>query len=284
VARKPSPTAVGAFIIGGAILMVVAIIVWGSGRLFERRYQYVCYFPGSVFGLNVGAAVRYRGVPIGQVTGMRIRFEQPASDTRIPVFIEISEKRLRELGTGQQPASAVIPTLIDTGLRARLEMENLVTGQLYVNFDLFPATPVRLVHSQGRYREIPTIPTSLEEATRSLSGVLAQLREADIAGAARSLASAIEGINRLVNMPSISRTLRELPSTVTSIRELVEDTHGSLSRVGQELQSTVGARGPVMADLQRALVDVQRAAEAVRSLAEFLERNPNALIVGKKRQ
>jgi paraquat-inducible protein B len=283
VARKPSPTSVGAFILGGAALVVAAILVWGSGRLFERRYQYVCYFPGSVFGLNVGTAVRYRGVPVGRVSGMRIRFEQPQSDRRIPVFIEITEKGLRELGREKQAPAKVIPSLIDEGLRARLDTESFVTGQLYVNLDLFPGTPMELVHSQRGYPEIPTIPTPLEQATKSLSDLIAQLRQADLAGAARSLASAIEGINRLVNTPSIARTLKELPSTVASVRQLVQTGDATLSRVGQELQSTVATRGPVVTDLQRALVDVQRAAAAVRQLAEFLERNPNALIVGKKR-
>jgi paraquat-inducible protein B len=243
----------------------------------------VCYFRGAVNGLNVGAAVRYRGVPVGQVSGIRIRYQQPANDNRIPVFVELPEKRLHEFASDKQSAATVIPSLIDEGLRARLETESFVTGQLYVHLDLFPDTAIELVHPQRGYNEIPTIPAPLEEATKSLSGLMAQLREADLAGTARSLASAIEGINRLVNTPSISHTLKELPSTVVSVRQLVQNIDAAMGRVGQELQSTVAARGPVVADLQRALLDVQRAAEAVRRLAEFLERNPNALIVGKKR-
>src|SRR5260370_14617735 len=97
MAKRPSPTLVGAFILGGALLMVAAVAIWGSGRLFARRYRYVCYFPGSVNGLKVGAAVKYRGVAIGQVTAMRIRFQQPRDDNRIPVFIEANGERLREL-------------------------------------------------------------------------------------------------------------------------------------------------------------------------------------------
>jgi paraquat-inducible protein B len=231
----------------------------------------------------VGSAVRYRGVQVGQVAGMRIRFDQPAGDRRIPVFIELNDKQLRDFGSDREPVPTIIRREIDAGLRARLQTESFVTGQLYVNLDLFPDTPVELVHTQRGYPEIPTLPTPIEEATKSLSGLVAQLRDADLAGTVRSLAGAIEGINRLVNTPSISHTLKELPATVVSVRQLVQTTDATLGRVGQELQSTVSARGPVVADLQRALVDVQRAAQAVRRLAEFLERNPNALIVGKKR-
>ena len=282
MARKPSPTIVGLFLVGAAALVVVAIVIWGSGRLFEHRYKYVCYFPGTVNGLNVGASVRYRGVPIGQVSGIRIRYEQPANDDRIPVFIELIEKRMRDF-SDDKSVPRTIHALIRRGLRARLDTESFVTGQLYVNLDLFPDTAIELVHPQPGYPEIPTIRTPLEEATRSLSGFIEQLKEIDLAGTARSLSSAIEGINRLVNTPSIARTLKELPSAVSSVRQLVQTADAAVGQVGHEVQSTLAARGPVLGDLQRALVDVQRAAEAVRRLADFLERNPNALIVGKKR-
>lgn len=282
MAKRPNPTVVGAFILGGALLIVAAVAIWGSGRLFERRYVYVCFFPGSVNGLNVGAAVKFRGVPIGRVTGMRIRFGQPPNDTRIPVFVELNGKRVRELGGTNDPAPKLAHELIAAGLRARLESESLVTGQLYVNLDMFPNTPINLVHPDG-YPEIPTIPTQLEEATKALSGLLAQFNKIDLAGTAHSLAGAVEGINRLVNTPSIARTLAELPSTVAAIHRLAQDVDTGLGKLGQDVQSVLAVRGPLLVELQRALVDVQRAAEAVRMLAEFFQRNPNAIIVGKKR-
>jgi hypothetical protein len=70
---------------------------------------------------------------------------------------------------------------------------------------------------------------------------------------------------------------------VAAIRRTVQTIDTGVGRVSEDLQSTLAVRGPIFVDLQRALVDVQRAAEAVRMLAEFLQRNPNALIIGKKR-
>ena len=67
MSKRPNPALVGAFILGAVALAIVAITVWGSGRLFERRYKYLCYFPGSVHGLQIGAPVKYRGVAIGEV-------------------------------------------------------------------------------------------------------------------------------------------------------------------------------------------------------------------------
>ena len=283
MAKKPSTTVVGAFILGGALLMVAAVAIWGSGHLFERRYRYVCYFPGSVNGLQVGGAVKYRGVLIGQVTGMRIRFAQPASETRIPVFIELNGNRVRELGSTDEPGPKLAGELIRQGLRARLESQSFVTGQLYVNLDMFPETPINLVHPEGGYPEIPTLPTQLEEATKALSGVIAKLKEADLAGTMHSLSSAIEGVNRLVNTPNVAHTIAELPSTIASVRRLMQDFDLRVGKLGDDLQSTLAVRGPVLLELQRTFADVQRAAQAVRILAEFLQRNPNSIIVGKKR-
>ena len=279
MAKKSNPTVVGAFILGGALLIVAAVAIWGSGKLFERHYRYICYFPGSVNGLAIGAAVKYRGVPVGQVIGLRVRYDEAPDDTRIPVFIELSGKRVRELGATEDPTPKLVQRLIESGLRARLDSESFVTGQLYVNLDLFPDSPLTLVHAKGGYAEIPTIPTQLEEATKSLSALLTQLKSVDLAGMARSLSSAIEGLNRLLNTPAVARTLAELPSTVATIRWMVQDVDTGVGRVGESLT----VRGPVFVELERALVDVQRAAQAVRALAEFLQRNPNALIVGKKR-
>ena len=283
MSKKPSPTLVGAFVIGAALLLVAAVAIWGSGRLFDRRYRYVCYFPGSVNGLKIGAAVKYRGVPVGQVVGMRIRFQQPKTDTRIPVFVEMSSKRLRELGAVQAPTTEIVRELIGAGLRARLESESLVTGQLYVNLDMHPEIAARLLHAGGGYPELPTIPTPLEEAEKSLTGLVAQLKTLDLSGTARSLSSAIEGINVLINNPSIARTIKELPSTVASVRKLVDNVDTGLDKLGKGLQTSLAVRGPVFSDLARTLNDVQRAADSVRQLAEYLRRNPNALIVGRKR-
>src|SRR5262249_53149001 len=148
--------------------------------------------------------------------------------------------------------------------RARLESESLVTGQLYVNLEWLPETPARLLHVSGGYPELPTVPTPMEEAITSVTGLLSQLKTLDLSGTARSLASAIEGINRLVNTPSVSQTIAELPSTVASVRRLVQHVDVGLGKLGPSLETALGGRGA----LGHALVEVQHAAESVRQLAE----------------
>ena len=280
--KRTRPVLVGAFILGACLLVVVAIAVWGSGRLLQKRLKYVCHFPGAVHGLVIGAPVKYRGVPIGEVVGMRIRFEQPADVYRIPVFIELDKKRIRDLGRDDVPELKLIGDLVSAGLRARLESESLVTGQLYVNLELFPEIPAILVNQNG-FPELPTVPTQLEQITKALTAIVDELGRVDLNAIAKSVEGAVEGINRLVNTPSVKKTLDELPATVFAARKLIIDIDGGVYKIAPELASVLDPRGPIWSELQRTFADLQHAAQAVRALADFLQRNPNALIVGKKK-
>lgn len=285
MAKRPNPTLVGAFILGAAALLVAAIFVWGSGRLFEQELKFVCYFPGSVHGLEIGAPVKYRGVPIGRVTGMRVRWEQPKNDYHIPVFIEIKAHSVKELGAQNADPHKLITQMVQAGLRARLDSESLVTGQLYVNLEYFPESPATMVHEGHNtdMPEIPTVPQQLEELTKSITAFVDQLKKVDLAGIARSLEGAVEGINKLVNTPSVRKTLDELPGTVAAARKLLVDLDGGVGKVGPEIHAVLDPRGPTLTELGRTFTDIQHAAQAVRTFADFLQRNPNALIVGKKR-
>jgi paraquat-inducible protein B len=278
MAKKPNATLVGAFILGGLVLMVGAIATWGSLKLFEPKYRFVCFFSGSVNGLNIGTPVKYRGVSVGSVVEIRLRFMQAPDDPRIPVFIELYGKRMRELGLEDKPDLEMTRDMVERGLRARLETMSLVTGQLYVNLDVFPDTKAELV--QDKFAEIPTLPNKMEEATRSISSILNQLEQADFKGIAKSLASAVEGINKVVNQRDIRIALAEIPPTLISLREAFNDLREGINGV----KTLITARGPIAMEMHRTLQDLQKAAGSVRVLAEFLQRNPNALIVGKKKE
>src|SRR5215470_19720389 len=101
--KRVNPTIIGAFVLGAIALGIVAVTIWGSGRLFQKAYNYVCYFPGSVNGLNLGAPVKFRGVQVGNVTDIRLIYKQTNGEPRIPVFLKLDEDRMRELGAQLPP-------------------------------------------------------------------------------------------------------------------------------------------------------------------------------------
>jgi paraquat-inducible protein B len=167
--KKVSPTLIGAFVVGALALVVIAVLMFGSGRFFRTTKDFVLYFDGSVNGLRVGAPVKFRGVEIGSVKNILLRLETDQKALRIPVIIELELEKFTSKGAsgaGMEDPEAS-KQLIDSGLRGQLQMESFVTGLLFVGLDFFPDSPLKLVQTEGgryQYPEIPTQPTPLQVA------------------------------------------------------------------------------------------------------------------------
>jgi paraquat-inducible protein B len=329
--KKISPAMIGAFVLGAIALIVIAILVFGSGRLFRQTRNFVLYFDNSVNGLRIGAPVKLKGVEIGSVKDIRILVGQGTAGDEIPVIIEIDLKKLTSRGAAAAAEATVDPeamqkVIVDRGLRGQLDMESLVTGLLYVALDFFPGTPINLVQKPGGdydYPEIPTLPTSLEQAKGALTRVISKLEEIDFKELGANLQATLKGVNRTVNSPEIESVLRSLArvmpkvdEAVVNIRNLAGTTEHKVKILADDLQHTSGdARlalkqagdalkqteetmkraeaavanietlsdldSPVNYELVKGLRDVSAAARSLRSLTDYLERNPRAPIFGK---
>jgi paraquat-inducible protein B len=305
VRKHTDAAAIGAFVIGAIALGVAAILTFGSGRLFRETEKFVCYFDNSVEGLEVGAPVKARGVAIGRVVHIQLQYRQRLEDKRIPVFIEIDLKRLTSLG-GERPSPSMYDELIARGLRARLESQSLVTGALFVEINWFPLSPVKLseIDPKGGVPEIPTVPTKLAEIGASVTAILAKVGQIDFAALARSITEAASSVDRLASSPKVPEALAEVTAAASAFEKLGRDTNADLRPLLGDLRLTVGdarsavvglngaagaasrlvaPEAPLSVRLGEALGQVSRAADAVRDLAEYLQRNPNSLLVGKAR-
>src|SRR5215813_7632297 len=127
--KKMSPAMIGAFVLGALALIVIAILVFGSGRLFRQTREFVLYFDNSVNGLRIGAPVKFSGVEIGSVKDIRLLVEKGGDVNKIPVIIEIDLEKLTSRGGTIAPAvdrEAFKKFIVDRGLRGQLDMESLV--------------------------------------------------------------------------------------------------------------------------------------------------------------
>src|SRR4029077_13141467 len=225
--KKMSPAVIGAFVLGAVALIIIAILVFGSGRLFRQTRTFVLYFDNSVNGLRVGAPVKLKGVEIGSVKDIRLLVGQGTASDKIPVIIEIDLKKLTRRGAGT--TAAVVPeamqkVIVDRGLRGQLEMESLVTGLLYVALDFFPGTPINFVQKPGGdydYPESPTLPTTLEQAKGALTRVISKLEDIDFKELDANLQATLKGLNRTVNSPEIESVLRSLARVMPKVDEAV---------------------------------------------------------------
>ncbi|MDO8662897.1 MAG: MlaD family protein [Candidatus Omnitrophota bacterium] len=204
--KKINKTTIGAFVVGGVVLLIVAILVFGSGALFRQSDKYVLFFNGSVKGLSVGAPVIFRGVKIGNVVSINLVYDEQTQEVLIPVVIDVELSRV--MGIPEMPGYPDYTKFIKQGLRAKLEIQNFITGQLMIALDLYPNKPGKFYGIIKSYPELPALPISPD--------IFQVMDDIPIKEITVNLGQTLAGINRLVNSEGISeldKTLKELTNS-----------------------------------------------------------------------
>jgi paraquat-inducible protein B len=313
MSTRASPTLVGAFVVGAVTITVAGLMIFSSGRLFRDRYPFVAYFTGSVSGLRNGAPVKFKGVEVGQVTGVWIDLGgRIAEENAIPVVFEIYQDRVRARGAEVDLSSQDwIDGVIANGLRAQLLAESLVTGRLYVSLDLHPGSPeIFRGGPETPYPEVPSLPTPFQELQQQAAEFIAKFEAIDIESLSRSLDDALTGMSDFINSPvladavaSLDNTLKDTNKAVAKLEILLEDIDAQILPMAANFDSTRTAADKTLAEakatlegikvllepgspltyrLDAALKDISETAQAMQALADYLERNPGALVRGRQ--
>lgn len=314
--KRVSPALIGGFVVSGIVLAVVAVIVFGSGRLFDQTRTYVSFFPGSVNGLTVGSNVSFRGVPIGTVTEvlLTLSFEEDnmGEDMRIPVIFEVDLGALDSRGvTSDIGSDQRMQILLDRGMSARLDTESFVTGRLFVSLDFRPGTERFVEDSQSEFLEIPTVRSPIAEVGNSLQELADKFIDMDFDELLDEFRATLTGMNTLLtsdemqNLPGdMSVMIAQTEETLLTLRELAVTVDGSIApiqeqveriaesaeqqmvEVGRTMEAVDGVmdpRAPVMVGLVTTLQELQLAAESLRRAADLMERQPGVLLRGRDR-
>ena len=255
---------IGVFVLGALALLIGGVVLFGSGRYFSNDKKAIMYFDGSVKGLNVGSPVMVEGVRIGAVSDIRLIADVEDMSLQIPVIVAIDSEKFSTIGaiSGNRD---YIDELIAKGLRAQLQTQSMVTGQLVVNLGFYPGSTIRLHDKKRRksslffdYPEIPTIATN----TQALQLMLEGLPVRDLLDTAQS---AITGVDRLVNSPELAESVIELNKTLIEMRVLLKNLNRDLPPLAQiASQSFVTANG-VLGRTDQWLVDNREVAKSMAS-------------------
>jgi paraquat-inducible protein B len=252
--NRANPKLIGAFVVGAVALAVIGVLLLGGGKFLTQKRTFVAYFEGSVKGLNVGAPVEFQGVRVGAVTDIQLQFLTAEGEFRIPVFFQIEPGKMTQVGRPIELHGQLLKPLIARGLRAQLEMQSVVTGQLAVQLGFYPDTPIRLV-GDGKVPEIPTVPTMLQEVAQNVTQALTEIRQLPIAHLVGQLAHSAEGLNALIRSPEVTALIRSLNATA-------QVTERSLTRIDEQIAPEV--RGLVKNTLEAATALLRDSQQLVR--------------------
>jgi paraquat-inducible protein B len=353
MSKPVNKTMIGLFVVGAITLVVIAIAVLGSGKLFEKRYKYYMVFQGSVKGLNVGAPVVFRGVKIGSVSAIHMNFNYATKALNVLVYAEFEQAQVETTHIDEATAKllkeqgqyAMIREFVARGLRAQLEMQSFVTGQLQVALDFYPDKPAVFTGIDKKVQEIPTIPTPLQQLAKKLENL-------PIDELFNNLNSAVKAITKLAEAPELKESIKDfdlalkdmqtlvrnvdaqvkplgagLSDTIRDARKLIKNADNQVASVGtnvnetlgegrkfirnidgsvesiranvqdtlttatsalkqaeiliQELSASASQDSSLMYRVDEALGEVAKAARSLRTLTDYLERHPEALLSGK---
>ncbi|HTZ19609.1 MAG TPA: MlaD family protein [Opitutaceae bacterium] len=327
---KVSPTIIGLFVIGAFVLGFVALISFGDVNFFSRPQRFVVYFNESIHGLDLGSPVKLRGVRVGRVVDLNVRYDAAQNQSMVAVACELSRNVITDRdGTNVDVSNRdVLQKLIDHGLRAQLGVVGLATGMLFVELDFYnpheyPPDPKA---PEAKYAIVPAVPSAISEYQASLTVILSDLRKVDFAGLSKELKGLLVDTRKQVNTIEVKGLLAEWTKAGQSVNALatspefkqafvhldaaVADLRGVLARLDAQIDPAGAKFGDTLAEAKRTLesfnesaltlrrfVNAQQnlgadadqaftrlaaAADAVQRLADFLERNPTALISGRK--
>jgi len=252
MSRKANPTLIGAFVLGALALAIAATLLLAGGSWFGERRQHVMYFEGAAQGLQVGAPVVFLGVKVGTVRQIQLGLDEQSRRFLVPVTIEVLPQVVRT--RGGEPVDlrdrATVRQLVERGLRARLRMQSLLTGQLYVDLDFHADKPAVFAALDPDLSEIPTVRTAVQELTSKLEGFAMDKFLADV--------SAIgEAVSKLVSAKETQELPRRLDATLKHLESLAArfDAQG----------------GPILGDVRANLAEMQKALIAAQAALAKLD-------------
>jgi paraquat-inducible protein B len=321
---RANPTAIGLFLIGGIVLTVGGTAVLASTTWLQKRSTFISFFQESVNGLETGAPVKFQGVPVGTVTGLHIQIDERDKTFQVPVEYEVDLKRLTtQLGTFVDLSDgAVLRQQIADGLRAQLQTESMVTGQLYIELSYRPdAAPPELERQATAWPEIPTTPSLMAALGTGAGSLVADLMriffqvnemlmDVNMPEINAAVVASAQAVERLVDSPDMRAALQQVPGMTAQVGHTMAEFQLLASRAGAaidplqlhmettttEMTATLLAlrrtleetHGLLSADtgfghgVQEALASLKAAADALRLLATSLEQNPDMLLRGRR--
>jgi paraquat-inducible protein B len=289
MSQKASPTVIGVFTLVGLILAGAALVLFGVGNFFTSTHDILLYFDKSANGLQVGSDVRFGGVRIGKVKSISVLVDRKANRKIIPVVVELTDKDLRLISTDEGGGIDLttfngVQKAVSEGLRAGMKQQSLVTGQLYIEFDIVPGTPGFVYDNKNgpSYPVVPTIGTEMDELIAGISDGIQKFNALDLDSVIKELRDVLVTANKRIaevdvkeineNVLGITRDIREATGD-RKLAEAVENLNQALARIDELAGKANKEIDPLLADLKAIMektdAGLARIDKATKEISQF---------------
>ncbi|MDR1435352.1 MAG: MlaD family protein [Puniceicoccales bacterium] len=301
MAKKINPFAIGLFVLGALAIFTTTLILLFGGNFFKNKASFVLYFNGSVNGLDVGSAVKFKGVRIGNVKSVDVVYDAESDVILTPIIIEINAVIF-------SPSTNLLPKAerkdfydhqIRNGLAAKLGMESFVTGKLFIELDYHRLNKPRFHRKNGtNFIAIPTITSEIDKFISGADSLIKKFDQIDFKHISERLMSILSNLDDQIQDSNISEMIQNISNAALAIQSflnsdrmygLLEDASvamgdlqgflGKLSQAVERLETDVAVTTKAMRrvmseDIGRVASDLHRAsekfAETCASISELL--------------
>lgn len=266
MSKAVSPLAIGSFTLGALLLLVAGMFVFGGGSLFNAdKLRYVVFFDSSLNGLEIGAPVKMQGVKIGEVTDISLLLDPKSAKIYKPVVIDIDPNNLA--GPDLHILSDIgkyRDHLVSSGFRARLEIQSLLTGLLYVDFDIYPdKAPVYAGLNYHDLPELPGVPTTTEEIRNVAEEVIEKIRDLPLEQMVKDLSESLRAVKTLLTSSDVKKSSAMLKNTLTGMDQTLKTLNANLDRLLRDTDRTLTNTNDLVVNVNREikplLVSVEQA-------------------------
>jgi ABC-type transporter Mla subunit MlaD len=303
----------GLFVVVSVLALAVLLFVLGGRKLFQPTYTFETYFAGSVAGLEIGAPLRYRGVPLGEVS--EILDSSAVYERDVP----LAKRRKYIVVRAKVTLSAVeaiqvkrdAPELVKLGLRAQTQLAG-ITGQQYLGLDfLDPAKyPPLEFDWTPKYAYVPSAPSLTGEIIAKTQLFLANLSQVDVQKLDADLNRLLVNLNDKIGALPVAelsadadKVLRNANATIVRAEPLVADLRRSvdnlevltrslrgvadrgdvdrtITHIDEVIERLNGLMGDNQYDVRVIVQDLRVTAENLRELSATIKRYPAGALIG----
>jgi paraquat-inducible protein B len=238
-------------------------------------------FAQALRGLEVGAPVEFVGVNIGSVVAVDLGYEPRDKSFPVIVTAKLYPRRMGQAyealaaqgkTESEQTLAAFVGTLVNRGLRAQPRSGSLLTGKLYIALDFLPASPRVAFDPSIRPLELPTVNGAIQELEANIDRMVKKLNDLPLEQIATHLDTDLKDLHGTLS----ALDSRLVPSAVDALSAL----HTTLDSADR----TLDVDSPLQRGLTDTLSETRSTLQAVRELADYLDRHPDALLRGRRPQ